>query len=201
MEVGQNYTAPGPATGPLGSTAITLNNGTLVLGATSATAATTFDMVSGNAVTLSGANDTILASAAALNGSITLAGSNPVAIAASQTLNLAASNGYTLNVSPGLVFNNSGTLSLGPGTVNLPTSSVSGTGQITLVRQQRPEQPGEQFLEHRDFRQVADDLRPGRIHQPIGPDPDGHDDLDFAGQRQHRPALRGRQQQRRLSRA
>ena len=36
VEVGQNYTAPGPATGPLGSTPITLTNGTLVLGANSA---------------------------------------------------------------------------------------------------------------------------------------------------------------------
>ena len=64
VAVGQNYTTPGPATGPLGGAAITLNNGTLVLAAASA-AATTFNMVSGNAVTLNGTHDTILAGAGA----------------------------------------------------------------------------------------------------------------------------------------
>ncbi len=53
-----------PGTGPLGSAAITLNNGTLVLGNTS-TAPTTFDMVSGNPVTLApGSNDSIIAGSA-----------------------------------------------------------------------------------------------------------------------------------------
>ena len=62
VAVGQNYTAPGPATGPLGGAGITLNNGTLVLAATS-TAATTFDMVSGNPVNLLGTSDAIVAAA------------------------------------------------------------------------------------------------------------------------------------------
>ena len=61
-----------------------------------------------------------------------MAGSNPVAIAAGQILNLAASNGYTLNVSPGLVFTNGGTLNVGPGTVNLPVASVGGAGAVNL---------------------------------------------------------------------
>ena len=85
----QNYATPGPATGPLGGAAVTLNNGTLVLAAASA-AATTFNMVSGNFVTLNGTNDTILAGpagAAVANGTVTLAGGT-VAISAGQTLNL-----------------------------------------------------------------------------------------------------------------
>ena len=140
VAVGQNDA--GPATGPLGGAPLALNNGTLVLASTSA-APVTFDMVSGNAVTLSGNNDSIIAGstlAGVANGAITLAGSNQVPIAAGQTLNLGAANGYALNLSSGLVFSNSGTISAGPGSVslsaiNLTTSAgtLSASAGGTLV--------------------------------------------------------------------
>ena len=78
--VQQSYTSPGPATGPLGSLAIALSNASLVLAATSASP-TTFNMVSGNTVTLQGTADTILAgtgiagSSAVSGGTVILAGS------------------------------------------------------------------------------------------------------------------------------
>ena len=106
-------------------------------------------MVSGNAVTLSGTLDTILAAAgpggapAVANGTITLSGSNPIAIAAGQTLSLGVSNGYTLIINPDpLVFSNSGTISIGPGNVSLQavnlgasagTLSASSGGTLTMV--------------------------------------------------------------------
>ena len=146
VAVGQNYTAPGPASGPLGSTAITLTNGTLVLAVASTTAAATLDMVSGNAVTLSGTLDTILAAAdpggspAVSNGTIVLAGSNQIAIPANFTLCLGVSNGYSLNV--GTVFSNSGSIIASTGNVSLAGSNLgvsvgtlgaTGGGTLTMV--------------------------------------------------------------------
>ena len=131
VAVGQNYTGSVPASGPLGGAAITLNNGTLVLAVASTSAAATFDMVSGNAVTLSGTLDTILAAAgpggapAVANGTIVLAGCSPIAIAANQTLSLGVSNGYTMNV--GTVFSNSGSIVAGLGNISLAGSNLSSS--------------------------------------------------------------------------
>ena len=134
LAVGQSCTAPGPATGPLGSATVTLNNGSLLLTSVS-TASTTFDLVSGNAVTLAAnSNDSIIAGSAlagVANAAISLAGSNNYPIAAGQTLNLGATNGCTLTVSPGLVFSNSGTLSFGPGSVSLQQGSLTGSAAST----------------------------------------------------------------------
>ena len=128
LAIGQNYSAPGPASGPLGSQPVTLTNAALVL-ASAATAATTFDMVSGNTVTLAGSNDSIIAGSVlggVANGAITLAGSGTVPIVAGQTLNLGDVNGYTLSI--GLAFSNSGTISAGPGGVSLAASNLAYSG-------------------------------------------------------------------------
>ena len=153
VAVGQNYTAPS-ASGPLGSTAITLNNGALVLAATTSSGAATFNMVSGNALSLSGTLDTILAAAgpggapAVSNGTIILAGSSPIAILANQTLSLGVSNGYTLNV--GTVFSNSGTIVAGVGNVSLAGSSLTiSTG--TLGGFERRHADGGRFHQYRHF--------------------------------------------------
>ncbi|MGA2031230.1 MAG: autotransporter-associated beta strand repeat-containing protein, partial [Thermoguttaceae bacterium] len=143
VAVAQSYTAPA-ATGPLGSATITLTNGALDLVNTSTTG-TTFDVVSGNPLILAGSNDSIIAGSAlagVAGGAVTLTGSNALPIAAGQTLNLGDVNGYTLTVDPGLVLNNSGTISGGPGSVSLHASSLTpsaGTlsaaqnGTLTLV--------------------------------------------------------------------
>ena len=55
----QTY-ASGAASGPLAGEPVSLNNAALVLAA-STTAGETFDMVSGNKVSLSGTNDSIIA--------------------------------------------------------------------------------------------------------------------------------------------
>ncbi len=130
VAVGQNYKAPGPAIGPLGGAAVTLNNATLALAASSA-APITFDLVSGNALTLAGSNDSIIAGstlAGVGSGTITLAGSNTFPIAAGNTLNLGAVNGYTLIVGPGLAFSNSGTINVPAGAVTLQASNLSYSG-------------------------------------------------------------------------
>ena len=132
LAVGQSYTAPGPATGPLGSAAIGLNNGTLVLASTS-TAPMTFDMAAGNTVTLAGSNDSIIAGSTlagmgVAGGAITLTGSNTLSIPAGMTLTLGAVNGYTLGISPSLAFSNSGTISGGAGSVSLQAGNLAFTG-------------------------------------------------------------------------
>ena len=140
--VGQSYTAPGPASGPLGSAPITLNNGTLVLAlAATSTTPTVFDMVSGNAVTLAGSKDSIIAAAdptgtfSVSSGTIDLAGAGgPVSIASGQTLSLGMSNGYTLLIDPALQLSNSGTISAGLGNVSLsPGNLTTSAGTLSAA--------------------------------------------------------------------
>ena len=128
----QTY-ASGAASGPLAGQPVSLNNGTLVLAA-STTAGETFDMVSGNKVSLSGTNDSIIAGsplAGVSGGTITLSGAQRFAVAAGETLNLGATNGYTLDVSSSLVFGNSGTIAAGPGAVSLSAGNLSPAGTLT----------------------------------------------------------------------
>ena len=132
LAVGQNLT-----TGPLGSNPITLNNGTLAL-ANASTTGTTFDMESGNAVTLSGSNDAIIAGsnfageAVVANGAVFLTGTSSVyPIAVGQTLNLGSVNGYTLTVDPALQFSNNGTISGGPGSAALHASNLPLAGTFS----------------------------------------------------------------------
>ena len=129
VAVGPGYSVSGPATGPLGSGTVSLNNTTLVLAAAS-TAATTFDLVTGNTLTLTGSSDAIIAGsslAGVANGTITLTGSGAVPIAAGQTLNLGTANGYTMTSGPTFGFSNSGTISGGPGSVSLNLAVSAGT--------------------------------------------------------------------------
>ncbi len=58
--LGQQSPLGGPASGPLGSAPIALNDGALMIPATS-TSPVTFDVNQGNAVTLSGSSDSIIA--------------------------------------------------------------------------------------------------------------------------------------------
>ncbi len=140
VAVGQSYTSPGPASGPLGSAPIILGGGGLVLAAATTDALTlTFDLVSGNAVTLAGSGGSIIAgmgsaaSGAVANGTVTLAGSSAFLIGAGQTLSLGSSNGYVLNIDPGLAFSNSGTLSIGPGSVTLQASNLALAGTLSAA--------------------------------------------------------------------
>ena len=93
--------------------AITLNNGGLVLAVTSTAAASTFNMSAGNAVTLNGTSDTILAGAGSAGPRRyrrhDQPGRQPSPSLAGQTLSLGTSNGYTMTFDPSLAFINSGT--------------------------------------------------------------------------------------------
>ena len=135
VALGQSYTAPGPATGSLGSGPITLSNSTLVLAGS--TAATTYDLISGNALTLAGNSNSIVAGsllAGVANGTVTVSGTGTLPIAAGQTLNLGTTNGYTLGFAPSLQFNNSGTLSVTMGSVGLgATNLAASSGTFTAV--------------------------------------------------------------------
>ena len=142
VAVGQSYTAPGPASGPLGSAPITLNNGTLVLAlSATSTTPTVFDMVSGNAITLAGSGGSIIAAAdptgtvSVSGGTIDLAGAGgKFPIASGQTLSLGMSNGYTLLIDPGLQFSNSGTISAGLGNVSLsPDNLTTSAGTLSAA--------------------------------------------------------------------
>ncbi|MGA2033335.1 MAG: PA14 domain-containing protein, partial [Thermoguttaceae bacterium] len=134
--IGQQSPLGGPATGPLGAASVTLNGGALVLTATSTTPIT-FDVNQGNAVTLSstGSGGAILAAnlgstAGSNSGTVTLVGSNGgLVVPTGQTLNLGVANGYTLNIDHGLVLNNSGTISVGPGSVSLSASNNGNLSQ------------------------------------------------------------------------
>ena len=127
VEIGQNYTAGGPATGPLGSAPITLTNAGLVLGVSTTGATATFDLTSGNPLTLSGSNNSIFAGSGgvgAVNGTVILAGSNVVNVTTGKTLNLGSSNGYTLSVDPSLAFDVLGTINASAGSVSMQSSSL-----------------------------------------------------------------------------
>ena len=116
---------------------VTLNNGSLVLVNTSTTG-TTFNIdTSGNLLTLAGSNDSIIAGSTTngvagaggvANGAVTLAGSSMVSIPSTLTLNLGAVNGYTLAISPSLVFSNSGTITVPAGSVVLQNSNLAYSG-------------------------------------------------------------------------
>ena len=140
MAVGQSYASPARPPGRWAAP-ITLNNGTLVLAlaATSATP-TTFNLsAAGNALTLAGTNDSIIAAAdptgtvSVSSGTINLAGST-VSIASAQKLNLGSSSGYSLTIDPALKFSNSsGTISGGPGSVALQLGNLTASQTGTLT--------------------------------------------------------------------
>ena len=75
-----------------------------------------------------------MASGAVANGTVTLAGSSAFPIAAGQTLNLGTSNGYTLNIDPGLAFSNSGTISAAAGSnISLQASNLALAGTLSAA--------------------------------------------------------------------
>ncbi len=136
LAVGQNL-----ASGPLASAPVTLNNGAILLAATSSAGQTFAVDSTGNVLTMAGSsNDTIAAGTAApttlgpaqaatpavSSGTVTLSGAG-LSVPAGTTLNLAAINGYTLAVSPTLSLATSGTISAGPGSVTLLASNFSGS--------------------------------------------------------------------------
>ncbi len=127
---------PAPATGPLGSSPVTLNNGALILAATS-TSPLSVDIISANPVTLAGTNDSIIAGLggtsglAVPNGTVTLAGSAALPVAAGQTLNVGVTDGYTMNFA--LTFSNSGTISAGPGNITLSASNLAVPGTLSAT--------------------------------------------------------------------